>query len=83
MPITNERTRAEREAKFRADYGSQLGRTTGASSYFIGIWDYVAAIGAQRFPDCAFDRHFSPDVQYARHLQSIDEGRKDFNRVAW
>jgi hypothetical protein len=35
------------------------------------------------FPDWAYDRHFSPDVQYARHLQSIDEGRKDFKRVAW
>jgi hypothetical protein len=34
-------------------------------------------------PDWAYDRHFSPDVQYARHLQSIDEGRKDFKRVAW
>jgi hypothetical protein len=42
----------------------------------------VAAIGWQRFfPDWAYDRHFTADVQYARHLQSIDEGRKDFKRV--
>jgi hypothetical protein len=84
MPITDEKTLSEREAKFRADYGSHVGRTAGASAYFIGIWDAVAAIGLQRFfPDWAYDRHFSSDVQYARHLQSIDEGRKDFKRVAW
>jgi Uncharacterized alpha/beta hydrolase domain (DUF2235) len=35
------------------------------------------------FPDRAYDRHFASDVQYARHLQSIDEGRKDFKRVPW
>ena len=53
-------------------------------SYFIGVWDAVAAIGWQRFfPDWAYDRHFTSDVQYARHLQSIDEGRKDFKRVPW
>jgi uncharacterized protein (DUF2235 family) len=84
MPITDEKTLTERATKFRADYSSEIGRTAGASAYFIGIWDSVAAIGVQRFfPDWAYDRHFSPDVQYARHLQSIDEGRKDFKRVAW
>jgi uncharacterized protein (DUF2235 family) len=69
---------------FRATYRSRVGRAEGASAYFIGIWDAVAAIGWQRFfPDWAYDRHFSADVQYARHLQSIDEGRKDFKRVPW
>jgi uncharacterized protein (DUF2235 family) len=84
MPITDEETLAERQTKFRADYGSQVGLAAGASAYFIGIWDAVAAIGWQRFfPDWTYDRHFSSDVQYARHLQSIDEGRKDFKRVPW
>lgn len=69
---------------FQTAYGAQIGRAAGASTYFIGIWDAVAAIGWQRFfPDWAYDRHFSTDVQYARHLQSIDEGRKDFKRVPW
>src|SRR3954453_17318668 len=52
--------------------------------FMIGIWDAVAAIGWQRFfPDWAYDRHFAKDVRYARHLQSIDEGRTDFKRVPW
>ncbi len=80
----NETKAAERADVFRTAHASQVGRNAGASAYFIGIWDAVAAIGWQRFfPDWAYDRHFTPDVQYARHLQSIDEGRKDFKRVAW
>ena len=56
----------------------------GASAYMVGIWDAVAAVGWQHiFPDLAYDRHFAKDVCYARHLQSIDEGRSDFKRVAW
>jgi len=48
----------------------------------LGIWDAVAAIGWQRFfPDWACDKHFAPSVRYARRLQSVDEGRKDFKRV--
>lgn len=75
---------AKRAADFRADYASQVGRAAGASPYFIGVWDAVAAIGWQRFfPDWAYDRHFPSDIQYARHLQSLDEGRKDFKRVPW
>jgi uncharacterized protein (DUF2235 family) len=75
---------AKRAADFRIAYTSQVGLAAGASAYFIGIWDAVAAIGWQRFfPDWAYDRHFTSDVQYARHLQSIDEGRKDFRRVPW
>jgi len=74
----------KRAGNFRAAYKSEAGPTAGASAYFIGIWDAVAAIGWQRFfPDWAYDRHFASDVQYARHLQSIDEGRKDFKRVPW
>ncbi|MDA9490415.1 phospholipase effector Tle1 domain-containing protein [Bradyrhizobium sp. CCBAU 11361] len=73
-----------RAGNFRDAYKSEVGRAAGASAYFIGIWDAVAAIGWQRFfPDWAYDRHFASDVQYARHLQSIDEGRKDFKRVPW
>ncbi|WP_371815131.1 phospholipase effector Tle1 domain-containing protein [Bradyrhizobium sp. CCBAU 51753] len=64
----------------------QIGSRTPCRCFrlFIAIWDAVAAIGWQRFfPDWAYDRHFTTDVQYARHLQSIDEGRKDFKRVPW
>jgi uncharacterized protein (DUF2235 family) len=61
-----------------------IGTEVDCADYLIGIWDAVAAIGWQRFfPDWTYDRHFTPDVQYARHLQSIDEGRKDFKRVPW
>lgn len=80
----NEAKTAERAQSFRNAHASQVGRDAGASAYFIGIWDAVAAIGWQRFfPDWTYDRHFTSDVQYARHLQSIDEGRKDFKRVPW
>jgi uncharacterized protein (DUF2235 family) len=74
----------ERAEQFRSSYKSEVGHSAGASAYFIGIWDAVAAIGWQRvLPDWAYDRHFTSDVQYARHLQSIDEGRRDFKRVPW
>jgi uncharacterized protein (DUF2235 family) len=80
----NETDAAKRAEEFRTAHASEAGRAAGASAYFIGIWDAVAAIGWQRFfPDWAYDRHFTSDVQYARHLQSIDEGRKDFKRVPW
>lgn len=71
-------TEADKRAEqFRSACKSEVGRAGGASAYFIGIWDAVAAIGCQRiFPDWAYDRHFPSYVQYARHLQSIDEGRK-------
>jgi uncharacterized protein (DUF2235 family) len=84
MPITDEKVRAAKIAKFREEHSPQVGPDVAASGYFIGIWDAVAAIGWQRFfPDWTYDRHFSTDVRYARHLQSIDEGRKDFKRVPW
>ncbi|TAK47203.1 MAG: DUF2235 domain-containing protein [Xanthobacteraceae bacterium] len=74
----------QRLAEFRKRYAPKLGLASGASTYLIGIWDAVAAIGWQRFfPDWAYDMHFCPDIQYARHLQSIDECRKDFKRVPW
>ncbi len=74
------RSRADRIVEtFQSAYASQVGRDAGASAYFIGIWDAVAAIGWQRFsPDWAYDRHFPSDIQYARHLQSIDEVPEGF-----
>jgi Uncharacterized alpha/beta hydrolase domain (DUF2235) len=72
----------KRAEQFRSGYKLEAGNVAGASAYFIGIWDAVAAIGWQRFfPDWAYDRHFTSDVLYAQHLQSIDEGGKDFKRV--
>lgn len=84
MPLTDEKQITERTAAFREAYAPHIGADAGASAFLIGIWDAVAAIGWQRFfPDWAYDRHFSKDVRYARHLQSIDEGREDFKRVPW
>jgi uncharacterized protein (DUF2235 family) len=80
----NEKTAAARAGKFRKDHAAQTGAAAGATAFMVGVWDAVAAIGWQRFfPDWAYDRHFAKDVRYARHLQSIDEGRSDFKRVAW
>jgi type VI secretion system (T6SS) phospholipase Tle1-like effector len=84
MPIRNEAQAQEKANAFRKKYSSKVGADVGASAFLVGIWDAVAAIGWQRiFPDWAYDRHFAKDVRYARHLQSIDEGRSDFKRVAW
>lgn len=84
MPIRSEARAEERANIFRKKYFSKVGPEVGASAYMVGIWDAVAAVGWQHiFPDWAYDRHFAKDVRYARHLQSIDEGRSDFKRVAW
>jgi Uncharacterized alpha/beta hydrolase domain (DUF2235) len=84
MPLRSEIRAQEKANNFRTKYSSATGPEIGASAFMIGIWDSVAAIGWQRiFPDWAYDRHFAKDVRYARHLQSIDEGRSDFKRVAW
>jgi uncharacterized protein (DUF2235 family) len=84
MPIANEKTVTASAENFRKDYASQTGPEKGATAFLIGIWDAVAAIGWQRFfPAWAYDKHFAKDVRYARHLQSIDEGRSDFKRVPW
>jgi uncharacterized protein (DUF2235 family) len=84
MPITDDKTLAAKALDFRTRYAPQTGAETGASPYLIGIWDAVAAMGWQRFfPKWAYDRHFTKDVRYARHLQSIDETRRDFLRVPW
>jgi uncharacterized protein (DUF2235 family) len=83
MP-NSDATRDARLATFKQDYAPLTGAENGATAYLVGIWDAVAAIGWQRiFPDWAYDRHFAPSIRYARHLQSIDEGRKDFKRVPW
>jgi uncharacterized protein (DUF2235 family) len=84
MPIRREALAEEKANIFRKKYFSKVGPEVGASAYMVGIWDAVAAVGWQHiFPDWAYDRHFAKDVRYARHLQSIDEGRSDFKRVAW
>jgi uncharacterized protein (DUF2235 family) len=84
MPIADDKTLAAKATDFRTRYAPLTGAETGASPYLIGIWDAVAAIGLQRFfPAWAYDHHFTKDVRYARHLQSIDETRRDFLRVPW
>jgi uncharacterized protein (DUF2235 family) len=83
MPNSDAKRDARIEA-FKAAYAPQIGADAGTSAYFVGIWDSVAAVGWQRFfPDWAYDKHFAPSIHYARHLQSIDEGRADFKRVPW
>jgi uncharacterized protein (DUF2235 family) len=84
MPITSDKTRESKALEFKTAYSPSTGSEIGAAPYLIGIWDAVAAIGWQRFfPNWAYDRHFTKDVRYARHLQSIDETRRDFLRVPW
>jgi len=84
MPVKDDNRLAANVSGFQEQYGSQLGKAIGATPYFIGVWDTVAAMGWQKiFPEWTYDRHFPQSVQYARHLQSIDETRRDFVRVPW
>ncbi len=84
MPVKDDENFASSVSSFQREYGSQMGPAIGATPYFIGVWDTVAAMGWQRvFPQWTYDRHFPHDVKYARHLQSIDETRSDFVRVPW
>lgn len=84
MPIRSEELAQKKANTFCKKYSSKLGPEDGACAYMVGIWDAVAAVGWQRiFPDWGYDRHFAKDIRYARHLQSIDEGRSDFKRVSW
>jgi uncharacterized protein (DUF2235 family) len=75
--------RRKQVAAFRETYGSSLGAAVGATPYFIGVWDTVAAIGWARFIKNGYDLHFPREVRFARHAMSIDEYRKDFARVKW
>jgi uncharacterized protein (DUF2235 family) len=78
---TQARTNAARA--FQSTFGSQTGGTIGATPYFVGVWDTVAAIGWGRFFKNRYDLHFPKEIRFARHATSIDEFRRDFARVGW
>ena len=84
MPTKDNDKRQALVEQFRTDYGSLVGPQIGATPYFIGVWDSVAAIGWKRFfPKWSYDLHFPRNVVFARHAMAIDEYRKDFSRVPW
>ena len=68
---------------FQEQHGSQTGSGVGATPYFIGVWDTVAAIGLARFLLDRYDQHSPKEVRFVRHAMAIDERRKDFARVKW
>lgn len=74
--------RRQREAaRFADDYCPHLGPTEGATPYFLGLWDSVAAYGLGQLAPERYDRHLPPDIAFVRHALSIDESRRDFARV--
>ena len=73
--------RKQEAARFIADYGPHLGPTSGATPYFLGLWDSVAAYGLGQLAPERYDRHLPPDIAFVRHALSIDESRRDFARV--
>jgi uncharacterized protein (DUF2235 family) len=84
MPTKDDEHRQKSVDQFRTDYGSLVGPLIGATPYFIGVWDSVAAIGWKRFfPKWAYDLHYPRDVAFGRHAMAIDEYRKTFSRVQW
>jgi len=69
--------------RFRQKHACQIGPQQGASPYFIGVWDTVAAVGWSRLLKTGYDLHLPKSVRFARHAMAIDEYRKDFVRVQW
>ncbi|MEA2841727.1 MAG: hypothetical protein QOF41_3057 [Methylobacteriaceae bacterium] len=68
---------------FVAQHACHVGAEIGATPYFIGVWDTVAAIGWGRWLRNRYDLHLPRDIKFARHAMAIDEYRKDFARVGW
>jgi uncharacterized protein (DUF2235 family) len=77
------RIRDDKVDVFLKRHSCLLGADIGATRYFIGIWDTVAAIGWAHILPVKYDMHFPKDVVFARHAMAIDEYRKDFVRVPW
>src|ERR1019366_4681114 len=79
--IKNSPERQRKVARFVEDYRPHLGVATGATPYFLGLWDSVAAYGlGQLFPK-HYDPHLPPEIRYVRHALSTDENRRNFARV--
>jgi uncharacterized protein (DUF2235 family) len=83
LTVPDSPVRQEAVAAFRAAYGSRTGGAIGATPYFVGVWDTVAAMGWGRFFKNRYDLHFPREIRFARHAMAIDEYRKDFARVKW
>jgi uncharacterized protein (DUF2235 family) len=69
--------------QFQRKHACQIGSLQGASPYFIGVWETVAAVGWSRLFKTGYDLHLPKSVRFARHAMAIDEYRKDFARVKW
>jgi uncharacterized protein (DUF2235 family) len=83
LPAKNFRVRNQKAGAFRRRYSCKCGPQIGATPFFIGIWDTVAAVGWAHILPVEYDMHFVADVPFARHAMAIDEYRKDFVRVPW
>jgi uncharacterized protein (DUF2235 family) len=94
LPQPNEITRSENAKTFRSAHHCVTGADSGAIPFAICIWDAVGAVGwlhvgvskiVRLLPIVSsnYDRHFPPDVKFARHAMAIDEYRQDFLRVPW
>jgi uncharacterized protein (DUF2235 family) len=86
LPVKNLDKRKRNLEAFRANHGCVTGAEIGASPYFIGVWDTVAALGwthlaLSKFFSLSYDVHFVPDIPFTRHAMAIDEYRRDFVRV--
>jgi uncharacterized protein (DUF2235 family) len=83
LTMPDSKARQKAVEAFRDAHGSRIGGAIGATPYFVGVWDTVAAIGWGRFFKNRYDLHFPREIRFARHAMAIDEYRKDFARVKW
>jgi uncharacterized protein (DUF2235 family) len=83
LPAKNVPRRDSEAEIFRYKHSCKVGAEIGATPYFIGLWDTVAAIGWTHLLKIKYDLHYPKDVRFARHAMAIDEYRKDFVRVQW
>jgi len=83
LPAKNVPRRGNEAETFRNKHSCKVGAEIGATPYFIGVWDTVAAIGWTHLLKIKYDLHYPKDVRFARHSMAMDEYRKDFVRVKW
>src|SRR5207253_633685 len=48
-----------------------------------GFWTSLATIHSTAIWQKFYDNRLNDNVLYAKHAQSVDENRKDFQRVPW
>jgi uncharacterized protein (DUF2235 family) len=83
IPVKNLHARDKKINAFCSQYSCERSREVGATPYFIGLWDTVAAIGIPYVNPFNYDTHYPKDVVFARHAMAIDEYRRRFVRVPW